>query len=245
MTTLSDTLYDTFSLLLQLDVNLWGIILLSLKVSGTALFFAVIVGLPIALGLTLRRFPGERLLYIIVDTMMALPPVVVGLVVYLLLSRSGPLGVWGLLYTPTAMIIAQTLLITPIVIALALPLLKNHWSRIGEQLMVLGYRPWQILPTLLHEARAGIMTVILAAFGRGIAEIGAVMIVGGNIDQHTRVMTTTIAMETQQGNLALALALGIVLIMIALIINSGAHMINAKMSANIGVKYNRNARGLR
>jgi len=245
MTTLSDTLYDTFSLLLQLDVNLWGIILLSLKVSGTALFFAVLVGLPIALGLTLRRFPGERLLYIIVDTMMALPPVVVGLVVYLLLSRSGPLGVWGLLYTPTAMIIAQTLLITPIVIALALPLLKNHWSRIGEQLMVLGYRPWQILPTLLHEARAGIMTVILAAFGRGIAEIGAVMIVGGNIDQHTRVMTTTIAMETQQGNLALALALGIVLIMIALIINSGAHMINAKMSANIGVKYNRNARGLR
>jgi tungstate transport system permease protein len=162
---------------------------------------------------------------------MALPPVVVGLVVYLLLSRSGPLGVWGLLYTPTAMIIAQTLLITPIVIALALPLFTHHWARIGEQLIVLGYRPRQILPTLLYEARAGVMTVILAAFGRGIAEIGAVMIVGGNIDQHTRVMTTAIAMETQQGNLALALALGIVLIMIALLINSSAHVINASINA--------------
>jgi tungstate transport system permease protein len=231
MTTFSDTLHQTFSLLLQLDESLWGIILLSLKVSGTALLFAVIIGLPIALGLTLRRFPGERLLYILVDTMMALPPVVVGLVVYLLLSRSGPLGVWGLLYTPTAMIIAQTLLITPIVIALALPLFKQHWSRIGEQLIVLGYRPRHILPTLLYEARAGIMTVILAAFGRGIAEIGAVMIVGGNIDQHTRVMTTAIAMETQQGNLALALALGIVLIMIALLINSSAHLISASINA--------------
>jgi tungstate transport system permease protein len=238
MTTLTDTLSHTLSLLFQLDDSLWNIILLSLKVSGAALFFAVIIGLPVALGLTLRRFPGERLLYIIVDTMMALPPVVVGLVVYLLLSRSGPLGVWGLLYTPTAMIIAQTLLITPIVIALALPLLKSHWARIGEQLVVLGYRPRQILPTLLYEARAGIITVILAAFGRGIAEIGAVMIVGGNIDQHTRVMTTTIAMETQQGNLALALALGIVLILIALLINSSAHLVSAAM----GSQRNRSAR---
>lgn len=227
MVSLSDLLQQALALLASHDTQLWEIIGLSLQVSLSALFIAVLTGLPLAMALTVYRFRGDRILRILVDTLMALPPVVVGLIVYLLLSRMGPLGVWGLLYTPTAMVIAQAILITPIVVALALQVFEPHWQRMGEQLQVLGIRSWQRLPIILNESRAGLLTVVLAAFGRAIAEIGAVMIVGGNIEHHTRVMTTTIAMETQQGNLQLALALGMVLIFIALLVNIMGHTISA------------------
>ncbi len=230
MNTFSNAFFDALRLLTQLDSGLWEVIALSLQVSLSALFFAISIGLPLAIVLTMRRFAGERILYVIIDTLMALPPVVVGLIVYLLISQMGPLGVWGLLYTPTAMIIAQTLLITPIVIALSLQVFRNHWQRLGQQLSMLGIKPYQLFRILLHESRFGLITVILAAFGRAIAEIGAVMIVGGNIANETRVMTTAIAMETRQGNLSMALALGIVLILIALIINAGVHIFGQRLS---------------
>ena len=222
-----DTLQQTFSLLSQWDSELWSIIGLSLRVSLSALVIAIVLGLPIAILLAVYRFPGDRIIYIVVDTLMAMPPVVGGLLVYLLLSRIGPLGIWGLLYTPTAMIIAQSLLITPIVIALSLQLFQQHWQRLGDQLTMLGIRGRQVFPILLLESRLGLITVVLAAFGRAIAEIGAVMIVGGNIEQETRVMTTAIAMETRQGNLEMAMALGMVLILLALLINACVHLVSA------------------
>lgn len=218
-----DALSEACSLIINGDQALWEVILLSLKVSLSALVCALFIGLPLALGMAVYAFPGRHLVHILIDSFMALPPVVVGLTVYLLLSKSGPLGVWGLLYTPTAMIIAQTLLITPIVIALSLQVFRVHWSHLREQLLMLGYRPLHCFTLLLHEARTGLTTVALAAFGRAIAEIGAVMIVGGNIEHHTRVMTTSIAMETRQGNLTIALALGIILISIALSLNATIH----------------------
>lgn len=210
-------------LLLSLDSPLWGVVGLSLQVSGSALLIALLIGLPTACYLVVNGIHRQAIVRIAIDTMMALPPVVVGLVVYLLLSRTGPLGIWGLLYTPLAMIIAQALLITPIVIALALPLIEQHHTRLNHQLIVLGIRPYQRLTILLYEARIGIVTITLAAFGRALAEIGAVMVVGGNIEGHTRVMTTAIATETQQGNLALALALGVLLIVIAFMVNGSVH----------------------
>lgn len=225
MTSLSDILQQSLLLLTQWDNGLWPIIGLSLQVSVSALIAAIVIGLPLSMALTLCEFKGKRVAYIIVDTLMALPPVVVGLMVYLLLSRMGPLGVWGLLYTPTAMIIAQTCLITPIVIALSSQLFQQHWERLGDQLTVLGLPRRQLFFVLLHETRFGLVTVVLAAFGRAIAEIGAVMIVGGNIENETRVMTTAIAMETQQGNLQMALALGVLLIALALLMNSAVHLL--------------------
>lgn len=228
MSTFGSTLAQAFTLLFQWDSGLWSIIGLSLRVSLSACFIATVIGLPTAMLLTMHRFRGDFLIRIITNTLMALPPVVVGVIVYLLLSRMGPLGVWGLLYTPTAMIIAQTALITPIVIALALPVFNGHWQRLSEQLSTLGISGYRLCRVLLYEARVGLMTVILAAFGRAIAEIGAVMIVGGNIENQTRVMTTAIAMETRQGRLEMALALGIVLILLALLINSLAHNITRR-----------------
>ena len=223
MISFADTLQQAFLLLSQWDSGIWEIIFLSLQISLLALLIALLIGLPTAMLFTLSSFRGDRYLKIIIDTMMALPPVVVGLVVYLLLSRSGPLGIWGLLYTPTAMIIAQTLLITPIVIALSLQLFERHWQHLGDQLLTLGVTQKYAMMIVLHESRFGLVTVILAAFGRAIAEIGAVMIVGGNIENETRVMTTAIAMETRQGNLEMALALGFVLITLALLINICVH----------------------
>jgi tungstate transport system permease protein len=227
-----DTLQETLTLLSHWESGIWGIIGLSMRVSLSALIIAIMIGLPLAMVLTIYRFPGDRLIYIVVDTLMALPPVVVGLAVYLLLSRIGPLGIWGLLYTPTAMIIAQTLLITPIVIALSLQVFQQHWQRLGDQLTMLGIRGWQVFPILLHESRLGLITIVLAAFGRAVAEIGAVMIVGGNIEHETRVMTTTIAMETRQGNLEMAMALGIILIFLALLINTCVHLTGARQKTN-------------
>jgi tungstate transport system permease protein len=232
--TLSDAVTQALTLVSQADASLLEIISLSFKVSLSAVIFATIIGIPTALLMAIYRFKGRSFLHILIDTLMALPPVVVGLIVYLLLSNSGPLGIWGLLYTPTAMIIAQTLLITPIVVALALPVFSQHWLNIGEQMHLLGLKRSQCFGVLIKESSNSLITVILAAFGRAIAEIGAVMIVGGNIENHTRVMTTAIAMETRQGNLALALALGLVLIVCALLINASAHFCNYYYGRKIG-----------
>ena len=224
--TLSDAISQAAALISQVDTSLLEIITLSFKVSMSAVFFAAIIGIPIAILMSVYDFRGSRLLHVIIDTLMALPPVVVGLIVYLILSNNGSLGIWGLLYTPTAMIIAQTLLITPIIIALSLPVFSSHWQTIGEQMLLLGLQRKHCIGVLIKESSNSLITVVLAAFGRAIAEIGAVMVVGGNIESHTRVMTTAIAMETRQGNLALALALGFVLILCALCINASAHACN-------------------
>lgn len=230
MSTLIDAIQQASQLIINMDTELINIVSLSLRVSLSALFFALLLGLPLAIMLAIYSFPGRRIIHLLVDTMMAFPPVVVGLIVYLLLSQTGPFGVFGLLYTPSAMIIAQTALITPIIIALSLPYIRQRWLHLKEQLLMLGYRPKHCFAILIHESRIGLSTVILAAFGRGIAEIGAVMIVGGNIENHTRVMTTAIAMETQQGNLALALALGMILILLALLLNALVHLLKHRLN---------------
>lgn len=220
-----DAISQATELIFSGDPVLWEIILLSFRVSLSALIIALLLGIPIALLMTVYQFHGRRLLHIAIDSLMALPPVVVGLIVYLILSRSGPLGIWGLLYTPAAMIIAQAVLITPIVVALSMQVFAQHWNRVREQLLMLGYQPRQSFGIILHEARLGLVTVILAAFGRAIAEIGAVMVVGGNIENHTRVMTTAVATETRQGNLTQALALGMILVALALLLNFTVHQI--------------------
>ncbi len=205
-----------------LDPDLVEIVALSLRVSLSAVALAALIGLPLGAGLALLRFPGRRALSVAVNALMGLPPVVVGLTVYLLLSRAGPLGVLGLLFTPTAMIVAQVLLVTPIIAALARQVVEDLWAEYEEQLRSLGSSPARAIPTLLWDGRFSLVTAVLAGFGRASAEVGAVMIVGGNIDHVTRVMTTAIALETSRGDLALALGLGIILLLLSLTINGAA-----------------------
>ncbi|MGH8615229.1 MAG: ABC transporter permease [Gammaproteobacteria bacterium] len=208
------------TLILGGDPNLAEVVLLSLRVSLSAVFLATLIGFPLGAALAVSRFPGRKLLVVLLNALMGLPPVVVGLMVYLFLSRSGPLGSWGLLFTPTAMIIAQTVLVTPIVGALTRQTVEDLWSEYEEQLRSLGAGTTTALFTLLWEGRVSLLTAVLAGFGRAVAEVGAVLIVGGNIAHATRVMTTSIALETAKGNLELALALGIVLIALAVLINA-------------------------
>ena len=208
-----------FDLIARLDADLVEIVGLSLRVSLTAVLLSCLVGLPLGAWLAVSRFRGRGAVTVLVNALMGLPPVVVGLMLYLALSRSGPLGVWGLLYTPAAMIAAQTLLVTPIVAALTRSLLEGLDAEYGDELAAFGLSGARALPTLLWEGRAGLATALLAGFGRAIAEVGAVIVVGGNIDHATRVMTTTIALETSKGNLSLALALGAILVAIALGVN--------------------------
>lgn len=215
------------SLLVGLDAQLLEIIGLSLRVSLTALLLASLVGLPLGGALAVFRFRGRSVAIIGLNAMMGLPPVVVGLLVYLVLSRSGPLGALGLLFTPGAMVVAQFVLITPIVAALARQVVSDLWSEYEEQLRSLGATPARALPTLLWDGRNSLLTTVLAGFGRAIAEVGAVIIVGGNIAHVTRVMTTAIALETSKGDLALALALGIVLLALSALINASASLITA------------------
>ena len=184
---------------------------------------AMLIGLPLGAGLALLRFPGDKAAVVLLNALMGLPPVVVGLMVYLLLSRSGPLGDFGLLFTPAAMIIAQCILITPIIAALTRQVVEDLWSEYEEQLRSLGADKVRALLTLLWEGRFTLLTAVLAGFGRAIAEVGAVIIVGGNIAHATRVMTTAIALETANGDLALALGLGIILITLALFINAAVY----------------------
>jgi tungstate transport system permease protein len=207
------------NLIVSGDAALTEIILLSLRVSLSAVVIACAIGLPLGAALAVLRFPGRGGVIVAVNTLMGLPPVVAGLLVYLVLSSAGPLGVLQLLYTPTAMIIAQSVLVTPIVAALTRQVVADLYDEYREQLRSLGLGLGDVIGTLLWDARYSLLTVALAGFGRAIAEVGAVIIVGGNINHVTRVMTTTIALETSKGNLALALALGIVLITLALTIN--------------------------
>ena len=204
------------------DAGLWHIIALSLRVSLTATLIAACIGLPLGALLAVARFPGRQSLLVLLNALMGLPPVVAGLLIYILLSRSGPLGELGLLFTPTAMVIAQALLITPILAALARQVLAGLWEEYAEQLRSLGSGPLRATRTLLWDGRFALLTVLLAGFGRASAEVGAVMIVGGNIDGFTRVMTTAIALETSKGDLPIALALGMILMAIVLAVNATA-----------------------
>ncbi len=207
-----DALQAAVNLIFSLDADLAEIVGLSLRVSLTAVILATIFGLPLGAAVALFRFPGRHGAIVALNALMGLPPVVVGLFVYLLLSRAGPFGVMGLLFTPTAMIIAQVILVTPIIAALTRQIVEDLWREYAEQLTSLGASPSRALPTLLWDGRFSLLTVVLAGFGRASSEVGAVMIVGGNIDHATRIMTTAIALEVSKGDLSLAMGLGIILI---------------------------------
>ena len=209
-----------FELIVGLDAELVEIVALSLQVSLSAVTCAAVIGLPIGAVLGVARFPGRQAVIVLLNALMGLPPVVAGLVIYLLLSRAGPLGELGLLFTPTAMVIAQTVLVTPIVAALTRQTVEDLHAEYAEQFRSLAVGPVQATATLLWDGRYSLFTGLLAGFGRAIAEVGAVIIVGGNINHVTRVMTTTIALETSKGNLELALGLGIILIALAVMVNA-------------------------
>ncbi|MBZ8131906.1 ABC transporter permease [Afifella sp. IM 167] len=210
---------EAFRLVVSLDADLIEIVLLSLEVSLGAVLAAAVIGLPLGAILAVTRFAGRPAIIVFLNALMGLPPVVVGLAVYLLLSRAGPFGVLDLLYTPLAMIIAQTILVTPIIAALTRQTIGDLKEEYDDQLRVFGIGPFASVATLIWDARFSLMTAMLAGFGRAIAEVGAVIIVGGNIHHVTRVMTTTIALETSKGNLALALGLGVLLVSIAIAVN--------------------------
>jgi tungstate transport system permease protein len=222
MTDLTAAFALAVEMILGFDPDLAEIVGLSLRVSLSAVGLAALIGLPVGAAVALFRFPGRLAVAALLNAFMGLPPVVVGLVVYLFLSRAGPLGVLGLLFTPTAMIVAQCLLIAPIIAALSAQTIADLHEEYDEQLRSLAAGPTQRLRTLLWDGRFRLLTAILAGFGRAVAEVGAVMIVGGNINHATRMMTTTIALETSKGNLALALALGVILIALALGISLAA-----------------------
>jgi len=224
---------QALSLIARLDPQLFGIILLSLKVSGAALIIATLLGIPLGALLGLAIFPGRNFAVSVMNTFMGLPPVVVGLFVYLVLSRKGPLGFMGLLYTPSAMIIAQTILALPIVVSLSRSAIASVDPIIRLASRTLGATPGQETLAVLHEARYGIISAIVAAFGRVMAEVGAILIVGGNIAGYTRVMTTTIALETDKGNFELALALGIILLMLSFVVNAAVHAIQRRAMAPV------------
>ena len=216
-----------FDLILSGDADLAEIVMLSLQVSLSAVIVACMIGLPIGAAAAVYRFPGRAALVVFMNTMMGLPPVVAGLLVYLMLSNAGPLGGLGLLYTAAAMIIVQTVLVTPIIAALARQLIADLHAEYDEQLRSLGLRGIRTIATLLWDGRYSLLTVALAGFGRAVAEVGAVIIVGGNINHATRVMTTTIALETSKGDLGLALALGIILIGLSVLVNGGVLALRA------------------
>ncbi len=219
---------QAFSLIIHLDPELLNIIVLSLEVSGIALIVASCLGVPAGSALGLKKFRGRGFLISLSNAFMGLPPVVVGLFVYLLLSRRGPLGFMGLLYSPSAMIVAQAILIFPIVTSLCQSAVVSVDPIIRQAAFTLGATPWQTSMTVMREARYGILSGIIAGLGRAMGEVGAILIVGGNIAGYTRVMTTTIALETDKGNFELALALGIILVIISVLINIGLHLIQRK-----------------
>jgi tungstate transport system permease protein len=221
MNAFSESLHTAVQLIVRVDPSLLRTVLLSLWVSGLASLIAAGFGLVLGAWLAVARFPGHRLAVLAVNTLLALPSVVVGLVVYLLLSRSGPLGSWGILFTPGAMVMAQTILVMPVIAALTRQLVGDSLRDGGDQLRSMGAGPLTCALLMLLHDRWAVLTVLIAAFGRAIAEVGAVMVVGGNIDGVTRVMTTSIALETSKGDLPLAMALGIVLLMVVGIVNLG------------------------
>lgn len=218
----AEALATAFSLIASGDPDLMQIIGLSLRVTMTAVLIACVAGLPIGAVLALTRFPGRGAAIVVLNALMGLPPVVAGLIVYLLLSRSGPLGSLSLLFTPTAMIIAQTLLILPIIISLTRSVVEDLWTEYSDQLRSLGASRLDAVPTVLWDGRVSLLTGVLAGFGRASAEVGAVLIVGGNIAGHTRTMTTAITLETNRGNLGLAVALGLILFALTIMLNAFA-----------------------
>ena len=223
---------SALELIVTLDSDLIEIVLLSLRVSLTAVALACAIGLPLGAAVALLRFPGRRAAIVLLNALMGLPPVVVGLTVYLLLSREAvPFGALGLLFTPTAMVIAQTLLIAPIVAALTRQVVQDLWVDYEEQLTSLGSSRLRAIPTLMLDGRRALVTVAVAGLGRASAEVGAVMIVGGNIDHVTRVMTTAIVTETSRGDLELALGLGLILLTLTLILNAAADLIRSSAEA--------------
>jgi tungstate transport system permease protein len=234
MPTVSESFRQAYALVASGDAHLLGIVALSLVVSLTATLIAACIGMPLGAALAIARFPGRAGVVATLNALMGLPPVVVGLAIYLLLSRAGPLGRFGLLFTPAAMVLAQAVLVTPIVAALTRQVVEDAWADYREQLTSLGARTVDAALTLLWDTRYALATVLLAGFGRAIAEVGAVIIVGGNIDGVTRVMTTAIALETSKGDLPLALGLGIVLILIVVMLNVGAHVTREWARARFG-----------
>lgn len=221
---MTEALATALALLIALDPKLVEIVLLSLRVSLSAVGIAALLGFPLGAAIAVGRFPGRKTLIVFLNAFMGLPPVVVGLIVYLLLSRAGPLGALGILFTPAAMVIAQTVLILPIIAALSRQAIEDAWREYEEQLRSLGAGRASAAMTLLWDTRFSLLTTVLAGFGRAAAEVGAVIIVGGNIDGVTRVMTTTIALETSKGDLPLALGLGIILIAIVVAVNAAASL---------------------
>lgn len=224
MSELLEAFRTAIRLIVTLDPGLAEIVALSLRVSLSALLIATLLALPIGATVGILRFPGRRLAIILLNSLLALPAVVVGLLVWLVLSREGPLGPLGLLFTPAAMVIAQTLLITPLIAALSRQVMEDLYEEYDEQLRSLGAGSWRAIGTLLWEGRFSLLTAVLAGFGRAIGEVGAVIIVGGNIAHLTRVMTTAIALETNRGDLPLALGIGIILIGLSILINAAAHL---------------------
>ncbi|MEX0375183.1 ABC transporter permease [Spiribacter pallidus] len=229
-----DAFASALALIATVDAELAGIVGLSLRVSLSAVFFAGLLALPVGAAVALFHFPGRSAVIVLLNALMGLPPVVAGLMIYLLLSRVGPLGPLGLLFTPTAMVIVQSLLIFPIVAALTRQIISDLWEEYREQLTSLGAGRLRAIPTLLWDGRYSLITALLAGFGRAVAEVGAVLIVGGNIAGVTRVMTTAIALETNKGNLTLALALGVILITLTIIINGLAYGLGQFARRRIG-----------
>lgn len=226
MSDIFEGLQAAFWLILTLDADLFEISLRSLYVTTTAVLIASAIGLPLGSWLALRRFRYRRTVIAVLNALMGLPPVVVGLIVYLLLSRSGPFGVFGLLFTPAAMIIAQVIILTPLIASIAHQAIRDLWAEYHDLLISLNTTRGQRMRTLLWDGRRALLTASLAGFGRGIGEVGAIMIVGGNIDHVTRVLTTAIALETGKGDFALALGLGFVLIFLAIVVNLAIHRIS-------------------
>ena len=211
---------SALELILTADPALWGIVRLSLLVSLTAVLLAAAIGVPAGAFLALTRFRGREATIVILNALMGLPPVVVGLAIFLLLSRSGPLGSWGLLFTPQAMVIAQTILVAPIIAALTRQIIEDLWVEYRDELAAMNIGALRRVMTLIWDARFSLVTVLLAGFGRAAAEVGAIIIVGGNIEGFTRTMTTAIALETSKGDLPLAIGLGVVLMSVVVLINA-------------------------
>jgi len=234
MGTGGQALLQAAELVLGFNAELMRIVALSLRVSLLAVLLAAAIGLLVGATVAVARFPGRRTVIVILNALLGLPSVVVGLIVYLLLSRAGPLGAAGILFTPAAMVVAQAILVTPLIAALSRQAVEDAWAEYAEQLNSLGARPAEAALTLLWDCRFSLLTIVLAGFGRAVSEVGAVMIVGGNIDGVTRTMTTAIALETSKGDLPLALALGLVLIGLVLLLNSGAYAIKEAAQRRYG-----------
>ncbi|MCY4305951.1 MAG: ABC transporter permease [Aestuariivita sp.] len=224
MQDLREGLINAFWLLATFDSDLVEITLRSLQVTITALMVASVIAMPLGTFLAIKRFRYRRLIVAVLNALMGLPPVVVGLIVYILLSRSGPFGVFGLLFSPTAMIIAQVIIMVPLIASITHQTIREIWSEYRDLMISLGASKVQRIQALLWDGRRPLLTASLAGFGRGIGEVGAIMIVGGNIDHATRVLTTAIALETGRGDFGLALGLGFILILLAIIVNFAIHM---------------------